>query len=58
MLYKILFVGIVFFVARSFFRSWKMMQEIQRQHEQSKNQNSTKEDQPIDAEYTVVDDKK
>lgn len=59
MLFKILVLGIIFFVLRNLFRSWQTLQEVDKHLKSQKvaKKGKSKEEDPIDAEYTVVDDK-
>ncbi len=58
MLFKIIVLGIIFFILRNVFRSWQTLQEVEKhmKKNQSKGPKNSAKDS-IDAEYTVVDDK-
>lgn len=58
MLFKIIVLGIIFFILRNLFRSWQTLQEVEKQFKNNPNfKDKQKKSDTIDAEYTVVDDK-
>ena len=56
MLYKILFVTLIFFIARSVFRSISLLNQI-KNNKNVKKYSNMKDEDIIDAEYKVVDEK-